>query len=163
MRPLNLIFLLLALTLKAQNDLKVISCSGGYLSGNGIYTDFVIGEVSTSFISSYGNILSEGFLQPFRKSNNQVIPKPVIIDDALKVFEFVSPNNDGKNETLYIRGLSQYPDNELIIFDKEGTLVYKMKSYDNSWDGGSLPSDNYFYIFTANKNLELKGGLVLTR
>ena len=81
----------------------------------------------------------------------------------LKVYEFLSPNHDGKNETLYIDGLSSYPANELIVLDKWGQVVFSQKNYDNSWAGGSLPDDNYFYILKPKEATELKGGLILCR
>ncbi|MBC7388166.1 MAG: gliding motility-associated C-terminal domain-containing protein [Opitutaceae bacterium] len=140
--------------------LQLVASSGGSVGNKNIFFDFTVGEVAIPFLNSSNSIVNVGYIQLL---NIKPVNKPESIPTELKVYEFITPNNDGKNETLIINGIHLYPENELIIFDKEGELVYRRKNYDNSWDGASLPSDNYFYVFTANENLELKGGLVLTR
>lgn len=43
-----------------------------------------------------------------------------------------SPNNDGQgNDAFVIYNISKYPDNEVVIFNRWGNAVYKIKNYDN--------------------------------
>ncbi len=82
----------------------------------------------------------------------------VFVDCIAPLFvpEFISPNNDGKNDAFVISGLEAYPNNNIQIFNRWGNVVFKMAQYDNSWDGtsqhgmtigsGKLPSGAYFYI-----------------
>ena len=163
MRIFLLLFLKVTIVLlvKGQPVLQVVACSGGSVGSTNLFLDFTVGEAAIPFLNNSKSSVNVGYIQILDLKS--VITTEPVPATQLKVYEFISPNNDGKNETLTINGIHLYPDNELIIFDKEGALVYKKKNYDNSWDGGSLPSDNYFYIFTVNKSLELKGGLVLTR
>jgi gliding motility-associated-like protein len=59
----------------------------------------------------------------------------------------ISPNGDGKNDRLVFKGLflRKIP-NHLSIFNRWGTLVFEMESYDNSFTGTSLPDGTYYYI-----------------
>lgn len=69
--------------------------------------------------------------------------------------QLVSPNGDGKNDRFEIKGLQQFTNNDIQIFNRWGNLVYSMQNYDNSFDGtpnvkgkgsGKLPSGTYYYI-----------------
>lgn len=75
---------------------------------------------------------------------------------GITVFTAVSPNRDGINDTFYIGGLDDKPDNTLRIYNRWGNLVYEKDSYDNSWDGvfegNELPDGTYYYIFEVNDN-----------
>jgi gliding motility-associated-like protein len=59
----------------------------------------------------------------------------------------ISPNGDGKNDRLVFKGLflRKIP-NRLSIFNRWGTLVFEMESYDNSFTGTLLPDGTYYYI-----------------
>jgi gliding motility-associated-like protein len=59
----------------------------------------------------------------------------------------ISPNGDGKNDRLVFKGLylRKIP-NHLSIYNRWGTLVYEMESYDNTFTGTSLPDGTYYYI-----------------
>ena len=85
-----------------------------------------------------------------------------------------SPNNDGVNDELRIRGIENYPANEFSIINRWGNVVYKKKGYDNSWNGTSnmginygsdqLPEGTYFYILDLGDGQKaLKGFIYLNR
>jgi gliding motility-associated-like protein len=66
-----------------------------------------------------------------------------------------SPNGDGTNDLFILPGIESYPNNEFIVMDKLGQVVYKQKGYDNQWNGAAtkgsysgdiLPDDTYFYV-----------------
>lgn len=89
---------------------------------------------------------------------------PVNIN-SLDVFipEGFSPNGDGINDYLVIRGLETYPDNVLSVYNRWGNLIYQKKGYDNTWDGTSnshnmnlgrdkVQPGTYFYILELNKD-----------
>ncbi len=93
----------------------------------------------------------------------------------------VSPNGDGKgNERFIIYNISKYPDNEVVIFNRWGNEVYRIKGYDNeekSFKGianvGILTNSNkdlvdgvYYYLIYTNveeKRKLNKGYLILKR
>jgi gliding motility-associated-like protein len=60
--------------------------------------------------------------------------------DGIIVHQGVSPNGDGANDFLTIDGITNYPDNKLMIMNRSGELVFEAKGYDNSskvFDGHS--------------------------
>jgi len=78
-------------------------------------------------------------------------------EECLTVFNEFSPNHDGANEVFFIECIEQYPNNMLQVFNRWGTKVFEMESYDNSWDGTSmaratinasekLPVGTYYYV-----------------
>ena len=89
--------------------------------------------------------------------------------------EGFSPNGDGINELLVIRGLENYPNNQLTIFNRWGEIVFEGKPYTNNFDGTStrgvtiggnkLPSGTYYYILDLGvKDKEpIKGYFYLAR
>ena len=72
------------------------------------------------------------------------------------MLEVFTPKVDGINDLFDIENIEFFPDNDLMIFNRWGNLVYKMKNYDNSWNGvpntnaktgdGKLPTGTYFYL-----------------
>ncbi len=83
----------------------------------------------------------------------------------------LSPNNDQDNETWIIKGINQYPNNEVFVFDRLGHQVFAQKGYSNTagWQGTygnkKLPDDTYFYIIKLNdvENTILNGALTIFR
>ena len=81
--------------------------------------------------------------------------------DTLLIFNAISPNGDGKNDGFYLRGIENYPDNEVVVFNRWGNEVYRKKRYRNdeawqgTWDGKTLPDGTYFYcIYLNDANLQ---------
>jgi gliding motility-associated-like protein len=69
--------------------------------------------------------------------------------DECEVFspQGISPNGDGKNDRLVFKGLLlRKTPNHLSIYNRWGTLVFEMESYDNSFEGTLLPDGTYYYI-----------------
>lgn len=81
-------------------------------------------------------------------------PKPV-------VYNVITPNGDGKNELLTIRG-SENPDLEdwfinefydrfeLMIYDRNGKKIFESNDYKNDWDGGGHADGTYFYVLMCH-------------
>ena len=66
-----------------------------------------------------------------------------------------SPNFDGSNDYLVIKGLDEYPDNEVLIYNRWGQLVYSTAGYRNDWygldrNGYPLADGTYFVIVKVN-------------
>ncbi|MDR2065761.1 MAG: Ig-like domain-containing protein [Prevotellaceae bacterium] len=76
----------------------------------------------------------------------------------------VTPNGDGENDFFYVHGLEIYQQNELRIFNRAGTEVFRAKNYkNNTWNGNSLPDDVYFFslsLIDANGAIITKTGYV---
>jgi gliding motility-associated-like protein len=85
--------------------------------------------------------------------------------DDLYVFNGVSPNGDGNNDTWKVRGIEKYPDNTVMIFNRWGDKIREFANYNNttrSWNGSNeqgelLPDGTYFYILDIKNVGVLKG------
>lgn len=84
----------------------------------------------------------------------------------------LSPNGDGVNDIFLIDGIKTYPDNQVVIINKNGAEVFKKKGYDNERvvfdgrnnSGDKLPAGTYYYaveIKTGAQWVQKKGYLVL--
>src|SRR5690606_15997331 len=56
------------------------------------------------------------------------------------IMNTITPNGDGMNDKLVFDVLlftpaEEFPDNEIIIFNRWGDVVYKQQPYDNEWNG----------------------------
>jgi gliding motility-associated-like protein len=85
---------------------------------------------------------------------------------GIEVNQMVTPNNDGRNDFLFIRGVEKAKNNSLKIFNRWGIAVYEGQGYNNQnnvFDGRSkgrstvsaqeyLPAGVYFYIFEYQKD-----------
>ena len=75
----------------------------------------------------------------------------------------ISPNNDGKNDRLNLKG---YRILQLFIYNRHGKEVYSKKLYTDEWEGQSnsgekLPTGTYFYVIKALEGKEFKGYIEL--
>ncbi len=81
----------------------------------------------------------------------------------------MTPDGDGVNDEFIIAGISQYPDNELKIYNRWGDVVYEKKNYDNSWKATykdlDVPAGTYFYFLKLDPNSDavLKGFITIVR
>ncbi len=81
-------------------------------------------------------------------------------EDTVKVVRLdipnaITPNDDGKNDALVIDGLDKFSENELVIFNRWGDVLYKSKPYHNEWrgtnqSGNPLPEGTYYYVLRLN-------------
>jgi gliding motility-associated-like protein len=69
---------------------------------------------------------------------------------------FVSPNNDGINDIFKIENLESYPDNEIVIFDQRGRIVFTASPYNNDWDASNIEQGTYFYKLLIKEGLNKK-------
>ncbi|MFW5754607.1 MAG: gliding motility-associated C-terminal domain-containing protein, partial [Marinilabiliaceae bacterium] len=88
----------------------------------------------------------------------------------LTYYTGISPNEDGRNDHFRIRGAHTIPENELIVFDQNGQVVYREKNLDegNEWDGrerdGSpLPDGIYYFIFKGEGIETIRDYIVIKR
>ncbi|MFK8101279.1 MAG: gliding motility-associated C-terminal domain-containing protein [Saprospiraceae bacterium] len=91
---------------------------------------------------------------------------PPSIDSSLVIPNGITPNNDGINDVFMIPQLEfhadQYPNNELVIYNRWGAIVYEAKPYLNDWggtnkQGKALPQGTYYYLL----RLDITAGEIL--
>lgn len=77
----------------------------------------------------------------------------ILVEDTcagIVVYNGVSPNGDGINDTWIIEGIQQYPASEVQVYDKWGDMVFSKTGYNNDWNGGQMPDGTYFYLIKLN-------------
>lgn len=83
----------------------------------------------------------------------------------------ITPNMDGKNDTIDFSGISGYKDFAASIFDRYGAEVFKATKDNVVWRGSlkgiNLPTGTYWYRVQwenpANKKLEQRSGWILLK
>ena len=94
----------------------------------------------------------------------------LIQPETLDLPNGISPNGDGFNDGLEIRGIDEFPDNKLVVFNRWGNVVYEENNYSNDtqWTGQNesgedLPEGTYFVVVEVNGEDNLRGYLELRR
>ncbi|MCK7555553.1 gliding motility-associated C-terminal domain-containing protein [Chitinophaga sedimenti] len=82
---------------------------------------------------------------------NVATVRVTVVAGDLTIPKLFTPNGDGTNEKFEIRGLHQYAENELILFNRWGNEVYRQKNYQNTWRGDGLSEGTYYYILRIRK------------
>ena len=92
--------------------------------------------------------------------------------DGLLPNQIFTPNGDGQNDTFIINGIEAYPNNNLIIYNRWGNVVYEKAGYKNEWDGisnlrkvgsSSLPVGTYYYQLNYGAGKHKTGFIYLDR
>jgi gliding motility-associated-like protein len=97
----------------------------------------------------------------------------------INIFEFngISANGDGRNDYFEIACITEFPNNNVKIFNRAGQLVFEANHYDNLSTvfkgigenglylmGKELPDGTYFYIIDKGDGSEpIPGFLELIR
>lgn len=90
------------------------------------------------------------------------------------IYNAVSPNGDGLNDTFLIENVDVLPGtkrNKLTLYDREGKLVFEINNYDNasrvfrgiSNTGAELPSGTYYYVLEFSGSEPKRTGFLSLR
>lgn len=79
-------------------------------------------------------------------------------EHQLLIYNVITPDGNGLNDTWQIDNIQAYADNRVHIFDQWNKIVFEQTNYQNDWDGRNqsgelLPPGTYFYqiTFTSSK------------
>jgi gliding motility-associated-like protein len=147
-------------TQNEDTELAIVRWNGTkWVNEKGVLSETITGEpysnLLTGTVSGYGI-----FTMALVKKTPPEPPTDLIVYNA------VSPNDDGINDTFHIKGIDNYPDNTVEIYNRWGVKVFDAKSYNESDNvfrgysdgrvtvnrGEKLPTGTYFYILKYNKN-----------
>ena len=97
---------------------------------------------------------------PFISNSTKILYDNVFIPSG------ISPNGDGVNDFWEIIGLGNFPNSNVIIFNRLGVKVFESNDYKNEWNGfyrgSSLPDGTYFYQISLSEN-EIKKGFIYVK
>ncbi len=93
----------------------------------------------------------------------------IYVKPDMLVYNGFSPNGDGINDHLVIRGIEDFPENEIEFFNRYGDKIRKISNYNNNsvfWDGTNsngkpVPDGTYFYILKLKDASTLKGWIFI--
>lgn len=78
----------------------------------------------------------------------------VTVGPPLIIYDGITPNNDGINDTWTILGIERFEANVITIFDRWGQQVFRSTGYPQPWDGTNrgnpLPMGAYYYVIELN-------------
>lgn len=81
--------------------------------------------------------------------------------------KYFSPNNDGYNDLFELKGVEYFPSSYIRIFDRYGKLLIAGNaegfSWDGTYEGRTLPADDYWYEIYIEDYKEMTGHLSLIR
>lgn len=81
---------------------------------------------------------------------------------------FFTPNNDGTNDFWLVRGIENFRNYSINVYDRFGKLIHSMSRGSIGWDGTSngnkMPSTDYWYVIQIPEtNQIIKGNFSLIR
>ncbi|MFL5729844.1 MAG: gliding motility-associated C-terminal domain-containing protein [Cytophagaceae bacterium] len=94
-----------------------------------------------------------------RVSSVSTVPSPPPVTtppvaSELKAPEGISPNNDSSNDFFVVEGIKPGIQVSLLVYTRDGGLVFSSNDYKNTWDGKNsagddLPDGTYYYVIRA--------------
>ena len=90
------------------------------------------------------------------------------VNNIVFIPNVLTPNNDGYNDTWFIKNIQLFQRNEVTIVNRWGDVVFYTDAYQNDWDGkysgGPLPAGTYYYILDLGDQWGiLKGDVTIIR
>jgi gliding motility-associated-like protein len=132
-------------TLHILPDLQVLYTPGQAFCGNDQFSYIICNEVNCDTATVYISVSC----------------KELVIHNGF------SPNGDGVNDTFIIEGIDQYPNNEIVIFNRWGNEVFRKKRYNNEWNGtwsnGIVPDGTYYYVLEDGEGGRYAGWVQIAR
>ncbi len=90
--------------------------------------------------------------------------------EYVSIPEGFSPNGDGINDKFVIKGIKDFPNSKLIIFNRWGNEIFKASGYQNDWDGRAknsltvgtkiVPEGTYYYVIDLGNGSKVIKGYV---
>lgn len=131
-----------------------------YLKKEEPYFEYSIDGINYQSSNVFFNVQS-GLQTAYVRETNLCtnVNQPFIVLIAPKFF---TPNGDTYNDFWEVKGLNNYPQAEVSIFDRYGKLISVLNATKPSWDGmfnkNTLPSDDYWYELKIDDTKPKKSG-----
>lgn len=73
--------------------------------------------------------------------------------DRFFIPNIITPNNDGLNDTWKLDFLTDYPEHQITIYNRNGKIVFRAKDYQNDWDGTGKGNSGYIAYFNLSNGI----------
>lgn len=139
----------------SNNSVEII------INGNG---DFEFSIDGTNFQDSNFFTVSEGgiYTAYVREKNYNcgfLSEQPFVV---ILVPTFFTPNGDGFNDVLIVKGLDRFPNSSLMVFNRYGKFIHHIVPSQTFWDGTlngeKLPADDYWYVLKIDETTPTRKG-----
>ena len=132
-------------------------------TGIGVY-EFSIDGVTFQDSAIFNNV-NIGEYTVIVRDKNLCGPQATQEIKVLDYPKYFTPNNDGFNDTWFIKNLSSNA--SIVILDRFGKLIYSFKGVSSGWNGTYLTtqllSDDYWFVLTLETGKIIKGHFSLKR
>lgn len=132
------------------------------VTGNGIF-EYSIDGVNFQTSSFFDNVATGVYTVIARDIGRCGFDKEIV--SVLDYPRFFTPNNDGVNDTWYIKNLT--PKDKITIFDRFGKALYSFKGGQPGWNGKlkntDLLSTDYWFVLVLDNQKTIKGHFSLKR
>jgi gliding motility-associated-like protein len=129
-----------------------LDASGGvafqWYPSDGLSSVFVKNPIATPLATTTYYLTSQ---DQFGCVNRDSVTIQVEDQHIIMASNVVTPDGNGKNDTWIIKNIETYPDAEVTIFNRWGSIVFHTNNYQNDWNGNNgkhdiLPDGAYFYV-----------------
>lgn len=88
--------------------------------------------------------------------------------DEISVSKIITPNGDRINDILEIVNIEDFPENEVVVYDRRGRVIFSIKDFENNSSESEEMSDNlldgiYFYKIDLGENEIVDGSFLVIR
>jgi gliding motility-associated-like protein len=103
---------------------------------------------------------------PFGCVNSDTASISVIPSEEFEICNVLTLNGDEYNNVWVIKGLHNFPETKVSIFNLYGKQLFESDDYQNDWDGTNkgkeLPNGNYYYVvIQGTTEKQFKGTILL--
>jgi len=128
-----------------HRDWQEVTSIGGNLN------QFLI-QFDSLWAGSYEIAVRDGYGCEF------VVEHSIGYDETVFIPNVFTPNDDGVNDSFYIRNLPE-SGTQVVITNRNGSVIYESNdyTYDNLWDGGDVADGVYYYKVSMATGESYKG------
>ena len=129
--------------------------TGGIFSGPGIE-----GSLFKPQVAGVGNHIITYSVSDIHncKSSKEaftIVSKPPIPSkNDIEIYQLINSKQESKHKVWLIENIENYPDNEVMVYNSWGDLVYNKRGYKNetAWDAQGFSSGSYLYVVKPNNS-----------
>lgn len=161
----------------AGNDTTIIFGESTVLNGSGAGTPLWMPPTNLSNPTLFTPVATPetttSYVIAVMDNNSCINMDTIVVTVVFKTFNgkpsnVLTPNGDGINDSWYVEGIENYPENKVYIYNIYGLEVYKAEGYLNDWkgtyNGSALPSGTYYYVIRFDtENIVLRGSVDILR
>lgn len=81
----------------------------------------------------------------------------------IEIVNVATPNGDGVNDEVYIRGIDFYPGSSMRLFNRWGQMVYESMDYRNDWSPTNLEGGTYFCVVEVPDKGVFRGAIEIIK